>query len=191
RGSERRRMIDLYTAPTPNGWKVSILLEELSAARQSCRRRPLRCARTPGSGGGRCGSGGRCRRASLHPSARGSRRTSRTSGAPGGRPSPYRSGWGWRARWKRRGAWRPRGGRAPEAERGVVPPRGQRRRLRGEVAAANQYLRAHAEAPGGVPARAGVLEVDEGYERALAAALDGRLGAALVDDLAEGERVLQ
>src|SRR5213078_141016 len=29
RGSERRRVIDLYTAPTPNGWKVSILLEEL------------------------------------------------------------------------------------------------------------------------------------------------------------------
>src|SRR5438477_440681 len=44
----------------------------VSGARRWCRRRLLRCARTPGSGGGRCGSGGRRRRASLRPSARGS-----------------------------------------------------------------------------------------------------------------------
>ena len=78
-----------------------------------------------------------------------------------------------------------------EAERAVEAARREAARVGAELAAANQFLRTHAGAPGGARALAGELEVDEGYELALAAALDGRLGAALVDDLAAGERVLQ
>ena len=44
-------MIELYTAPTPNGHKVSIALEELGAALRGARHRPRRAAsrRSPGS----------------------------------------------------------------------------------------------------------------------------------------------
>ena len=43
-------MIDLYTAPTPNGWKVSIMLEELGAALRGARGAP-RPARAEGASG--------------------------------------------------------------------------------------------------------------------------------------------
>src|SRR5204862_4093451 len=78
-----------------------------------------------------------------------------------------------------------------EAERAVEAARREAARVGAELAAANQFLRTHAGAPGGARALAAELEVDEGYELALAAALDGRLGAAIVDDLAAGERVLE
>ena len=65
-----------------------------------------------------------------------------------------------------------------EAERAVEAARREAARVGGELAAANQFLRAHAGAPGGAPALADALDVDGGYELALAAALDGRLRAA-------------
>jgi chromosome segregation protein len=62
-----------------------------------------------------------------------------------------------------------------------------------ELAAANQFLRSHAGAhgaPGGSPrALSEALQVKPGYELALAAALGGRLDAALVRDM-EGARTL-
>ncbi len=62
-----------------------------------------------------------------------------------------------------------------------------------ELAAANQFLRSHAGANGaraGAPrALSDVLQIKPGYELALAAALGGRLDAALVRDM-EGARTL-
>jgi chromosome segregation protein len=62
-----------------------------------------------------------------------------------------------------------------------------------ELAAANQFLRSHASAHGtkqGAPrALSDALQVEPGYELALAAALGGRLDAALVRDM-DGARVL-
>jgi chromosome segregation protein len=69
-----------------------------------------------------------------------------------------------------------------DAERGVEQARGDAARAGGELAAVNQFLRSHAGAPGGAAALADELEVDPGYELAVAAALDGRLGAAVVKD---------
>ena len=37
-------MIDLYTSPTPNGWKASITLEELELPYESPRHRSRRTA---------------------------------------------------------------------------------------------------------------------------------------------------
>ena len=73
-----------------------------------------------------------------------------------------------------------RGARSRARGRGG-PPRG-RARIGGELAAVNQFLRHQAGAPSGAPALADDLDVDAGYELALAAALDGRLRAAVVDD---------
>ena len=65
-----------------------------------------------------------------------------------------------------------------------------------ELAAANQFLRSHANSDPTRPARAGApralsdaLQVKPGYELALAAALGGRLDAALVRDM-DGARTL-
>ncbi len=77
-----------------------------------------------------------------------------------------------------------------EAEKAVEAARREAARVGAELAAANQFLRSHAGAPGGARALAGELSVDTGYELALAAALDGALGAALVDDLAAGDALL-
>ena len=58
----------------------------------------------------------------------------------------------------------------------------------GELAACNQFLRSQTAAPGGAAVLADQLEVDPGYELAVAAALDGRLRAAvLADRTAAGE----
>ncbi len=46
----------------------------------------------------------------------------------------------------------------------------------------NQFLRGHQAAPGGARSLADELNVAPGHELAVAAALDGRLGAALLDD---------
>jgi chromosome segregation protein len=78
-----------------------------------------------------------------------------------------------------------------EAERTVEAARREAARVGGELAAANQFLRAHAGAPGGAPALADALEVDAGYELALAAALEGRLRAAVVADRAGAAALLE
>jgi chromosome segregation protein len=68
-----------------------------------------------------------------------------------------------------------------EAERQVERARREAARVGGELAAVNQFLRNHAGAPNGAPALADELDVDSGYEAAAAAALDGRLRAAIVE----------
>jgi chromosome segregation protein len=78
-----------------------------------------------------------------------------------------------------------------DAERTVEAARREAARVGGELAAANQFLRAQAGAPGGAPALADALEVDAGFELALAAALEGRLRAAVVPDRAAGAALLE
>jgi chromosome segregation protein len=85
--------------------------------------------------------------------------------------------------------------RLAQAERGVEAARREAARVGAELAAANQFLRGHAavrasrgeQAP---PALSEELRVRDGYELALAAALGGRLDAALVDDVAGAESLL-
>ncbi len=69
-----------------------------------------------------------------------------------------------------------------EAERAVEAARREAARVGGELAAVNQFLRHHAGAPHGAAALADELDVESGLELAVAAALDGRLRAAVVDD---------
>ncbi|HLH65458.1 MAG TPA: AAA family ATPase [Solirubrobacteraceae bacterium] len=77
-----------------------------------------------------------------------------------------------------------------EARRLADAARLEAARVGGELAAVNQFLRAHAGAPGGAPALGDELEVDPGMELAVAAALDGRLRAAIVPALAAGDELL-
>ncbi len=77
-----------------------------------------------------------------------------------------------------------------EAERGVEAARREAARVGGELAAVNHFLRAQQGAPGGASVLADRLDVDTGYELAVAAALDGRLRAALVGDHAEASALL-
>jgi len=77
------------------------------------------------------------------------------------------------------------------AEQTVEAARREAARVGGKLAAANQFLRAHAGAPGGATALADELDVDAGFELALAAALDGRLRAAVVTDRAAGAALLE
>src|SRR5580704_17004046 len=77
-----------------------------------------------------------------------------------------------------------------DAERTVESARREAARVGGELAAVNQFLRAHTEVRAGGSALADELEVDAGYELAVAAALDGRLGAAIVADRAAGAELL-
>jgi chromosome segregation protein len=80
------------------------------------------------------------------------------------------------------------------AERGAHDARREVERLGAELAAANQFLRAHARttAEGSSAPRAlsDDLHVQEGYELALAAALGGRLDAALAADVPNAQKVL-
>ena len=69
-----------------------------------------------------------------------------------------------------------------EAERAVEAARREAARVGGELAACNQFLRSQTAAPGGATVLADQLEVDAGYELAVAAALDGRLRAAVLRD---------
>jgi chromosome segregation protein len=78
-----------------------------------------------------------------------------------------------------------------EAEQAVEAARREAARVGGELAAANQFLRSQAGAPGGATALADELDVDSGFELALAAALDGRLRAAVVADRAAGAALLE
>jgi chromosome segregation protein len=73
-------------------------------------------------------------------------------------------------------------GEMREAERAVEAGRREAARVGGELAACNQFLRSQASAPGGAAVLADQLEVDPGYELAVAAALDGRLRAAVLED---------
>jgi chromosome segregation protein len=78
-----------------------------------------------------------------------------------------------------------------EAERAVETARREAARVGADLAAVNQFLRTHAAAPDGTRALSAALEVEEGCELALAAALDGRLGAAIVADLAAGAALVE
>ncbi|MGI9183996.1 MAG: chromosome segregation SMC family protein [Solirubrobacteraceae bacterium] len=77
-----------------------------------------------------------------------------------------------------------------EAERAAEGARREAARVGGELAGVNQFLRQQAGSPSGAPSLADDLEVDPGYELALAAALDGRLRAAVVADRAAGSALL-
>ena len=77
-----------------------------------------------------------------------------------------------------------------DAERLVDNARREAARVGGELAGVNQFLRSHQSAPGGGQSLADSLTVTSGYELAVAAALDGRLGAAVVDTRAAGEALL-
>ncbi len=82
-----------------------------------------------------------------------------------------------------------------ESERSVEAARREAARIGSELAAANQFLRGHAGAwgasrEGGPKALSEELRVGDGYELALAAALGGRLDAAMVDDVAGAESLL-
>ena len=75
-----------------------------------------------------------------------------------------------------------------EAERAAEAARNRSARAGAELAAVNQFLRSSAGGEAG--SLAGRLEVDPGYELALAAALGPRLDAAVVADLTAGEALL-
>ena len=77
-----------------------------------------------------------------------------------------------------------------EAERAVEAARARAAKAGADLAVVNQFLRTAAAAPDGSATLAQSLDVAEGYELALAAALGPRLSAAVVDSVAEGERLL-
>jgi chromosome segregation protein len=78
-----------------------------------------------------------------------------------------------------------------DAERGVEAARREVARVGGELAAVNQFLRSQRSAPDGATSLADELQVRSGYELAVAAALDGRLGAALVSDRETASALLE
>jgi chromosome segregation protein len=85
--------------------------------------------------------------------------------------------------------------RLAQTERAVQEARRDAARVGAELAAANQFLRGHAgvggsDHGGGGRSLSEDLRVGDGYELALAAALGGRLDAALVDDVAGAESLL-
>ena len=84
---------------------------------------------------------------------------------------------------------RARAGRR-EAERAVEAARASAAQAGADLAAVNQFLRTASSAPDGSATLAESLDVAPGYELALAAALGPRLAAALVKNVAEGERLL-
>ncbi len=84
--------------------------------------------------------------------------------------------------------------RLSEAERNVHGARREAARVGAELAAANQFLRSHlgvggeqADAPRPLSEE---LRIEDGFELALAAALGGRLDAALVEDVPGAQRIL-
>jgi chromosome segregation protein len=77
-----------------------------------------------------------------------------------------------------------------EAERAVEAARREAARVGGELAAVNHFLRHQSGSPEGAPALADELDVDAGFELALAAALDGRLRAAVVEHRGAGSDLL-
>jgi chromosome segregation protein len=85
-------------------------------------------------------------------------------------------------------------GRVADAERRAQQARREAERVGAELAAANQFLRSHtrvgAEQADAPAALSDELRVEDGYELALAAALGGRLDAALVRDVAGAQALL-
>ncbi|MEA2479830.1 MAG: chromosome segregation protein, partial [Thermoleophilaceae bacterium] len=77
-----------------------------------------------------------------------------------------------------------------EAERAVEAARRDAASVGAELATVNQFLARATTTPGGARALAEALGVEPGYELAVAAALGPLLGAGLVDDLGEGEQLL-
>jgi chromosome segregation protein len=77
-----------------------------------------------------------------------------------------------------------------DAERLVDNARREAARVGGELAGVNQFLRSHQSAPGGGQSLADSLTVTSGYELAVAAALDGRLGAAVLADRPAADALL-
>ncbi len=77
-----------------------------------------------------------------------------------------------------------------EAERAVEATRREAARVGAELASVNQFLRAQARMPEGSSSLSDQLDVEPGYELAVAAALDGRLRAAVVADRAAAIRLL-
>ncbi len=84
--------------------------------------------------------------------------------------------------------------RLAAAERAVQDTRREAARVGAELAAANQFLRSHMRVGGeridSPKALGEELRVQDGYELALAAALGGRLDAALVQDVVGAEALL-
>ncbi|MEY2535142.1 MAG: chromosome segregation protein, partial [bacterium] len=76
------------------------------------------------------------------------------------------------------------------AETSAEAARREAARIGGELASVNQFLRSHAGATGGARSLADELEVEPGCELALAAALGGRLRAAIVEDVPAGRKLL-
>ena len=83
-----------------------------------------------------------------------------------------------------------RAGRS-EAERAAEVARARAARAGAELAAANQFVRAARVLPDEADQLAEGLQVQPGYELALAAVLGPRLTAGVVEDLSEGERLLE
>jgi chromosome segregation protein len=77
-----------------------------------------------------------------------------------------------------------------DAQRAVEAARRGAADVGAKLAAVNQFLRTADTVPDGGRTLAQALEVDPGYELALAAALGSRLAAALVDDLGQGHALL-
>jgi chromosome segregation protein len=77
-----------------------------------------------------------------------------------------------------------------DAERAVESARARAAQAGADLASANQFLRTALTSPDGSSTLAQSLDVEPGYELALAAALGPRLAAAVVDDLPAGERLL-
>jgi chromosome segregation protein len=77
-----------------------------------------------------------------------------------------------------------------QAERGAQAARSQAAQVGAELAGVNQFLRHQAVSPNGARPLADQLEVDPGYELALAAAFDGRLRAVVVEHRRAGAELL-
>jgi len=77
------------------------------------------------------------------------------------------------------------------AEATAEKARREAAKLGAELASANQFLRSHTSAPGGARALADELEVEEGCELALSAALGARMTAGIVADTAAAAALLE
>ena len=77
-----------------------------------------------------------------------------------------------------------------DAERAVEAARSRAADAGAELAALNRMVRGAGAAPGGEPVLVEGLKAEAGFEPALSAALGARLTAAVVEDLAAGEKLL-
>jgi chromosome segregation protein len=77
------------------------------------------------------------------------------------------------------------------AESSAEAARREAARVGAELASANQFLRSHSSGTAGGRSLADELEVDPGYELALAAGLGGRLAASIVADLGAARALLE